>query len=88
MASTAARTEGNSTSKPRVEGTVTEDGAVLCKCGKKCGQALDGAVEFTCRCGNRVSVDSHIMFLRTCDKAIDRIHNIINLMASKQKSIA
>ncbi len=84
----------SASSKPRVEGLVQDDGRILCTCGKKCGQASDGQVEFACQCGNRVVIDSHILFLRTCEKSIDSIHkginsitDIVNLMASKQRSM-
>lgn len=81
--------------KTSVEGILAEDGSVMCPCGKKCGQAVEGAVEFSCRCGNRVCVDSNILFLRNCEKGIETIskgmetiQNIISLMASKQRSVA
>ena len=87
MNSTATASD-ETAARPQVPGNVREDGAVMCPCGKKCGQAHKGAVEFSCRCGNLVTIDSHIMFLRTCEKGINNIHNIITLMAATLKSAA
>lgn len=67
-------------SRPQVAGTLTHDGRVLCTCGKRAGGVEKNHAVFACQCGNLVTIDSDLYFLKTCEEAIQTCNKALEQM--------
>lgn len=69
---------------PRTEARLSENGDILCTCGKTLAKSDEEGIEWKCRCGQIVYLPNEALFLRNCTKALDTVHHIVTLMAQRR----
>jgi len=74
--------------RPRVVGSIMEDGKVLCTCGKRAGGVEEGAVTFACGCGNLVVLQHDIYRMHILSQAIAALNRNSELLGRVVESLA